>query len=138
MIPFEQTQRDVAEVKKDFKELLVFLQIMVENQAQEDDPKSIEEIVKLTGYTKPTIYGYCQKNKIPHHKKNGRLFFFKSEIIDWIKEGKQKTTQEVEADADLLLSSKRKSPKKKQFVKKPTSKSKSAKRKSNVKLTNNG
>jgi predicted DNA-binding transcriptional regulator AlpA len=135
MIPFEQTQQDVAEVKKDFKELLVFLQIMVENQSQEDDPKSIEEIVKLTGYTKPTIYGYCQKNKIPHHKRNGRLFFFKSEIINWIKEGKQKTTLEIEADVDNLLS-------RKKVLNQEHYKSKDAnkinKRKSNVKLTHNG
>ena len=135
MIQFEQTQQDVAEVKKDFKELLVFLQIMVENQSQEDDPKSIEEIVKLTGYTKPTIYGYCQKNKIPHHKRNGRLFFFKSEIINWIKEGKQKTTLEIEADVDNLLS-------RKKVLNQEHYKSKDAnkinKRKSNVKLTHNG
>ena len=135
MIPFEQTQQDVAEVKKDFKELLVFLQIMVENQSQEDDPKSIEEIVKLTGYTKPTIYGYCQKNKIPHHKRNGRLFFLKSEIINWIKEGKQKTTLEIEADVDNLLS-------RKKVLNQEHYKSKDAnkinKRKSNVKLTHNG
>ena len=134
-MPFEQTQQDVAEVKKDFKELLVFLQIMVENQSQEDDPKSIEEIVKLTGYTKPTIYGYCQKNKIPHHKRNGRLFFFKSEIINWIKEGKQKTTLEIEADVDNLLS-------RKKVLNQEHYKSKDAnkinKRKSNVKLTHNG
>lgn len=70
-----------------------------------DNPLSIDEVAKLTGYTKPTIYGYCQNNAIPYHKKNGRLFFFKSEIIDWIKTGKQKTIKELEADNDAYLSS---------------------------------
>jgi predicted DNA-binding transcriptional regulator AlpA len=109
MIPFEQTQQDVAEVKKDLKELKALLQIKDENQPSADDPKTIDEIVELTGYTKPTIYGYCQKNKIPYHKKNGRLFFFKSEIIVWIKEGKQKTILEVNKNVDDLLSNKLKS-----------------------------
>lgn len=108
MITFEQTQKDVAEVKKYLKELKAFLENKEKQQPKTDDPKNIDEISNFTGYTKPTIYGYCQKNEIPYHKKNGRLFFFKSEIIDWIKEGKQKTIIEVEADADTLLSNKSK------------------------------
>lgn len=104
MIAFEQTQQDVAEVKKDLKELKALLLNRAEAQPQTDFPKTIDEIVELTGYTKPTLYGYCQKNQIPYHKKNGRLFFFQSEIIDWIKQGKQKTIIEVEADADTFLS----------------------------------
>lgn len=135
MIAFEQTQQDVAEVKKDLKELKAFLLIMAESQIQADDPKPIEEIEKLTGYTKNTIYGYCRENKIPHHKKNGRLFFFKSEIIDWIKEGKRKTIQEVEEDADLILSKKKNSTRK---ISKGVNSKLEIKRKSNVKLTNNG
>ncbi len=135
MIAFEQTQQDVAEVKKDLKELKAFLLIMAESQIQADDPKPIEEIEKLTGYTKNTIYGYCRENKIPHHKKNGRLFFFKSEIINWIKEGKRKTIQEVEEDADLILSKKKNSTRK---ISKGVNSKLEIKRKSNVKLTNNG
>ncbi|WP_055445537.1 helix-turn-helix domain-containing protein [Lacinutrix himadriensis] len=108
MIPFEQTQQDVAEVKKELKELKALLQSNAKQQSQTDDPLTIDEIVKLTGYTKPTIYGYCQKNEIPHHKKNGRLFFFKTEIIDWIKEGKQKTVKELQVSVDTFLSNKNK------------------------------
>jgi predicted DNA-binding transcriptional regulator AlpA len=108
MIPFEQTQQDVAEVKKDLKELKALLLNKAENQSKTDNPLSIDEVLKLTGYTKPTIYGYCQKNEIPHHKKNGRLFFFASEIIDWIKLGKQKSIKEIEVDIDALLYNKSK------------------------------
>ncbi|WP_158848490.1 MULTISPECIES: helix-turn-helix domain-containing protein [unclassified Algibacter] len=108
MIAFEQTQQDVAEVKKDIKELKAFFLQKAEIQKENDYPVSIDEIEKLTGYTKPTLYGYCQKNKIPYHKKNGRLFFFKSEIIGWIKQGKQKTIIQVGIDTDTLLSNKRK------------------------------
>ncbi|MGJ8666715.1 MAG: helix-turn-helix domain-containing protein [Patiriisocius sp.] len=108
MYTFEQTQQDVAEVKKDLKELKALFFEKAEINPQNNQPKTIDEIVKLTGYTKPTLYGYCQKKTIPHHKKNGRLFFFESEIIDWIKQGKQKILLEIEADANALLSNKRK------------------------------
>lgn len=107
MIAFEQTQLDVAEVKKDLKELKALIE-KAEAKPQTDDPLTIDEVVKISGYTKPTLYGYCQKNTIPHHKKNGRLFFFKSEIIDWIKQGKQKCNTEVESEVDILLSKRRK------------------------------
>jgi predicted DNA-binding transcriptional regulator AlpA len=72
-----------------------------------ENPLNIDELEKLTGYSKPTLYGYCQKNTIPYHKKNGRLFFFKSEIILWIKEGKQSTLKDIEAEADACLSNKK-------------------------------
>ncbi|TXD53911.1 helix-turn-helix domain-containing protein [Polaribacter sp. IC063] len=75
---------------------------------EDKDPKNIDEIVELTGYKKKTLYGYCQNNTIPHHKKNGRLFFFKAEIIDWIQSGKQKTIKEIEAENDDFFASKNK------------------------------
>tara|TARA_R110002126_G_scaffold39767_1_gene117567 strand:+ start:28839 stop:29171 length:333 start_codon:yes stop_codon:yes gene_type:complete len=108
MYTFEQTQQDVVEVKKDLKELKTLLLSEAKNQTTIEVPIFLDKVVELTGYTKPTIYSYCQKNEIPYHKKNGRLFFFTSEIVDWIKEGKQKTITEIEADTDAYLSNRNK------------------------------
>jgi len=104
MIPFEQTQLDVAEVKKDLKELKALLLNKAETTIGEETPIKIDEVSKLIGYKKQTIYEYCRFNKIPYHKKNNRLFFFRSEITDWVKQGKQKTLIEIEADTDAFLS----------------------------------
>lgn len=104
MISFEKTQQDVAEVKKDIKELKALFLQQAELKQPSDDPNDIDEIANYTGYTKPTIYGYCQKNEIPYYKKNGRLFFFKSEIIEWIKQGKVRTISETKAEVDSFLS----------------------------------
>ena len=108
MITFEQTQQQVAELKKEVKEVKNILLNKAENQSTIEIPVFLDKIVELTGYTKPTIYSYCQKNEIPYHKKNGRLFFFTSEIVDWIKEGKQKTITEIEAYTDAYLSNRNK------------------------------
>lgn len=105
---FTQTQLDVAEIKNGYLKILDQLQQRVKTSTDDNDPKNIEEIAKLTGYTKKTIYGYCQKNTIPHYKKNGRLFFFKSEIVDWIQSGKQKTINEIESENDKFFASKKK------------------------------
>lgn len=74
-----------------------------ESQPIDDLPLSIDEVASLIGKTKPTIYGYVSRNEIPHSKSGGRLYFFKSQIIEWIKEGQQKTFKELEAEAVLPI-----------------------------------
>ena len=111
MINFEQMQLDVAESKKDLKELKALLLNKAETTSGNDLPIKIDSVAELTGYKKQTIYEYCRLNKIPYHKKNNRLFFFKSEITDWIKQGKQKTIAEIEDDTDTFLSNKSKTRK---------------------------
>ena len=105
---FTQTQLDVAEIKNGYLKILDQLQKKSKPLTEDTNPQSIDQIVSLTGYTKKTLYGYCQKNQIPHYKKNGRLFFFKSEIIDWIKSDQQKTIKQIESENDEFFASKNK------------------------------
>ncbi len=105
---FTQTQLDVAEIKNGYLKILDQLQKKSKPLTEDTNPQSIDQIVSLTGYTKKTLYGYCQKNQIPHYKKNGRLFFFKSEIIDWIKSDQQKTIKQIESENDEFLASRKK------------------------------
>jgi predicted DNA-binding transcriptional regulator AlpA len=104
MVDFEKMQLDVAEAKKDLKELKALFLNKAETTIEDETPIKIDKVSKLIGYKKQTIYEYCRFNKIPYHKKNNRLFFFRSEITDWIKQGKQKTLTEIEADTDAFLS----------------------------------
>ena len=103
-LSFENLPNAVAELIQGQSELKALLLNKAETQPETDNPLSIDGIALLTGYTKPTLYGYCQKNLIPYHKKNGRLFFFKNEIIDWIKQGKRKSLAEIEQEAENYLS----------------------------------
>jgi predicted DNA-binding transcriptional regulator AlpA len=77
-------------------------------QTETSNPLNIKEVSKLTSLSVPTLYGYCQRNEIPYQKKGNRLYFFKSDIIDWIKTGKQKTIKELEEETDELLSNNKK------------------------------
>ena len=67
-----------------------------------DEFLTVDEVAKFIGYQKSSIYGLVKKNKIPYHKK-GKLFFLKSEIIDWLKEGKKTTSNEIKNRADQYL-----------------------------------
>tara|TARA_R110002049_G_scaffold50826_2_gene144415 strand:+ start:224 stop:562 length:339 start_codon:yes stop_codon:yes gene_type:complete len=109
MVDLEKMQQDVAETKKAIFEIKnAFIDSNRVHEEQTEKPFKIDGVEKLTGYKKQTIYEFCRSNKIPHHKKNNRLFFFQSEITDWIKQGKRKTLAEIDADTDTFLSNKSK------------------------------
>ena len=105
---FEQLPNVIADLKNEVKEMKALLLQKANTQTESNNPLSIKEVAELTGLTVPTLYGYCQRNEIPYHKKGNRLYFFKSNVIDWIKTGKQKTVKELEAEADEILSNKNK------------------------------
>jgi len=103
-LKFEQLPNIVADLKKEVQEMKALLLQKAEKQVEPDNPLSIKDVAKLTELAVPTLYGYCQRNEIPYYKKGNRLFFFRTELIDWIKSGKQKTLKELQADAEGYLS----------------------------------
>ena len=56
---------------------------------------------------KPTVYGWVSAGKIPVHKGGKKLRFLKSEIDNWLKQGKIKTFAEIEADAEQYLTNRK-------------------------------
>ena len=105
---FEQLPNVVATLTNEVRELKALLLNKGNAQPEIETPLNIKEVSKLTELSVPTLYGYVQRNEIPFYKKGNRLKFFKTEIIDWIKTGKQKTLKELEAEADMCLSNIRK------------------------------
>jgi len=107
-LKFENLPNAVAELQKGQSELKALLLQKANPQPEIDNPITIQGVSELTGLTVPTLYGYCQRNEIPYSKKGNRLYFFKLEIIDWIKTGKSKTLKELQLDAEAYLSNKKK------------------------------
>lgn len=58
--------------------------------------------------TKPTVYGWVNAGIIPVHKGGKKLRFLKSEIDNFLKQGRKKTTSETAAEADQYLIRKKK------------------------------
>ena len=56
--------------------------------------------------SKPTVYGWVHSGLIPVHKGGKKLRFLKSEIDDWIKQGRKKTLAETAIEADTYIKSK--------------------------------
>jgi len=106
-LKFDDLPNEIANLRNEVKEMKALFLQKAETQPETDNPLGIKDVARLTGKTVPTLYGYCQRNEIPYQKKGNRLYFFKSEIINWIKIGKQKTIKELQAEADVLLSNKK-------------------------------
>jgi predicted DNA-binding transcriptional regulator AlpA len=67
-------------------------------------PISMDRVVELTGYKKSYIYKLVCWKRIPCHKPtHGRLFFYESEIIDFLASGKQAADYEVLEAANAIL-----------------------------------
>ena len=89
--------------------------ILLELQASLSRPKvdasrlpiNIDRVSELSNLAKPTIYSLVGAKKIPHAKQGKKLYFFEDEIIDWIRQGKRKTLNEIEAEAAAHLENRR-------------------------------
>ncbi len=58
--------------------------------------------------SKPTVYGWVNDGTIPVHKGAKKLRFLKSEIDNWLKQGRKKTLAETASDADQYLTKRKK------------------------------
>ena len=68
-----------------------------------DSILTIEETSEFLHVQKQTLYSYVSKGLIPSHKKGGRRYFLKSEVIDWVKAGNQRSFN-VEEEAKRIIS----------------------------------
>ena len=79
------------------------IQGLTEYSSDDEEPMTIDEVAEFTRFKKNTIYSYVQRNKIPYSKKGNRLFFYKAEVTDWIKDSKQKSISEINTDVDTFF-----------------------------------
>lgn len=68
-----------------------------------DQLLTIQQVEEFLHVKRQTIYSYVSKGTIPNHKKAGRLYFSKNDLIQWIKEG-NKRSFDVEEEAKKIIS----------------------------------
>ena len=70
------------------------------SEAKLDEPLTIEQAAVILHLSKATIYSKVSRKEIPYNKKGNRLYFFQSELIAYLKKGKQKTLDEIQTEAE--------------------------------------
>jgi len=71
--------------------------------SNDDEFLNIQEVSKLIGLTKPTIYGHVHRNTIPCIKKGKMLRFSKKDILNWLNDSKNQTQSELNDRVDKYL-----------------------------------
>jgi predicted DNA-binding transcriptional regulator AlpA len=88
----EQVPQAVAFLMDEVAELKSLTKSQINRQSDNPKPIGIEEASKITGKAVQTIYGLTSRNAIPHRKRGRKLYFYESELLDYIDKGKAETT----------------------------------------------
>jgi excisionase family DNA binding protein len=65
-----------------------------------DELLNIQEASKLLNLSVSTIYSKVCKREIPVNKQGKRIYFYKHELMKWIKSGRVKTYMEMKNDIE--------------------------------------
>ena len=108
-LTFEQLPTAVIMLTKEVSELKALLLKKSEQQPTQpqDELLSIQQASELLNLSVPTLYSKVSKNELPVMKRSKRLYFSRTELIDYLKAGRRKYFAEIEAEADAYLSNKK-------------------------------
>ncbi|MBQ0732969.1 helix-turn-helix domain-containing protein [Aquimarina celericrescens] len=107
-ITFEQLPNSVKILTEEVSEVKRLL-IEIQDQGSFKNTNTWFDLPELCKYlpekpAQPTVYGWVSKKSVPFHKRGKKLYFLKSEIDEWLKQGRKKTVSEIEAETDNYLS----------------------------------
>lgn len=84
--------------KLDYLEKLILRISTVEENKEE--LLNIQEASKLLNLSVSTIYSKVCKREIPFNKQGKRIYFYRHELMKWIKSGRVKTYFEIQNDIE--------------------------------------
>ena len=64
---------------------------------------TVQETAKFLSLSVPTIYGLISKKVLPVIKRSKRCYFSKTDLIEYLNQGRKKTNSEISVEADLYL-----------------------------------
>jgi excisionase family DNA binding protein len=69
---------------------------------------TVQEAAEFLRLTVPTMYSKVSKGELPVMKRGKRLYFSRTELMEYVKEGRKKSNAEIEAEAKAYLTDKKK------------------------------
>ena len=89
--------------------------VLKETQTNTDEPNdqpeqllTIQEAAEFLSLTVPTMYSKVSKGELPVMKRSKRLYFSRTELLEYLKDGRKKSNAEIEAEAKAYLSNNKK------------------------------
>ena len=110
VLTFDKLPEAVTMLTKEVSELK---RLLIEKQEQPiinlpEQLLTIQEAAEFLSLSVPTLYSKVSKREIPVMKRGKRLYFSRTELLDYLKEGRRKTNAEIEQEAEAYLLNKKK------------------------------
>ena len=75
----------------------------VEPTDQPEQLLTIQQAAEFLSLTVPTMYSKVSKREIPCMKRSKRLYFARTELLEYLKDGRKKSNAEIEQEAKAYL-----------------------------------
>ena len=79
-----------------------------ESQPEKDELLTVQDAARFFSLSVPTIYGLISKKELPVMKRSKRCYFSKIELVNYLKQGRKKTTSETDKEAANYIKEKAK------------------------------
>lgn len=103
--PFEVIEARLSSIEN----LILDLKHQPTKVAPTDQPEqllTIQEAAEFLSLTVPTMYNKVSKSELPVMKRSKRLYFSRTELMEYLKEGRKKSNAEIASEADNYLNKK--------------------------------
>ena len=104
VLTFDKLPEAVTMLTKEVSELK---RLLIEKQEQPTTPPeqflTIQEAAEFLSLSVPTLYSKVSKGKIPVMKQGKRLYFSRTELMEYVKAGRKKSNAEIEQEAKAYL-----------------------------------
>ncbi len=105
---FEQLPQAVTQLYEKLTNIeSLLLQKGKESPDEVDGLLTVQDAAAFLSLSVPTIYGLISKKQIPVMKRSKRCYFSKVELMNYLKDGRRKTTSEIGKEADTYLKNKK-------------------------------
>ena len=99
-LTFDQLPQAVSQLHEKLSNIEQLLLQANHHLPETDELLTITQAAKFLNLSVPTIYGKVSRKDIPVNKQGKRLYFYKSELADWVKAGRKKTISEIRQEAE--------------------------------------
>jgi excisionase family DNA binding protein len=98
LFTFEQLPEAVTQLYEKLDSIEKFLEEKLNELENREELMTISAASKMLNLSVATIYSKVCRKEIPVNKQGKRLYFYKSELLEWIKLGRIKTNTEIQRE----------------------------------------
>jgi excisionase family DNA binding protein len=96
-LTFDQLPAAISLLIREVNSLKLALQAAPPEQA--DQLLTVDQAAAFLTLAKPTIYAMISRGDLPNLKRGKRVYFQKSDLLNYLKEGRRKTYQQIKEEA---------------------------------------